>query len=90
MQLKLFVPIKKLALWVAALLQPPRRKKEFVMSDEMKALLEGLEPGFAERAKLLRPPRFEDIAPGGAFPICDGHPRSIPLGENPYEDTFGF
>ncbi len=60
------------------------------MSDETKAILEGFEPGFAERAKLFRPPRFEDIAPDGAFPICDGHPRSIPRGENPYEDTFGF
>jgi hypothetical protein len=88
-QLKLFLPITVITGWTTAFFWRLRGKNDFIMSDEMRAILESFEPGFAEQGKALRPPRFEDIAPDGAFPICDGYPRIVPSGEDPYKDTFG-
>jgi hypothetical protein len=89
MQLKLFLPITVIFGWLAALLRPLTRDKEYFMSEQVKALLENLDLAHIGTLKSLIP-RLEDLAPDGAFPLCDGCPTFVRPGDNFYEDTFGW
>jgi hypothetical protein len=89
MQLKLFIPKTVIIRWLTALVQPLRREKEYVMSEQVKALLESFDLAHIGPLKPLIP-RLEDLAPDGAFPLCDGCPTFVRPGDNFYEDTFGW